>query len=262
MSKKNRHMSTKKINHNRLISQLKKIGLNETDAEVYLASIHIWAASIKDLTTHTKLHRITTHDSVWRLIEKWLLLETFSGRKRLIFPQQIDQLQHLVDIKKAEIDTLQQNVTSTIQILQSLHLQSDYLPRITISKWRAWIRTVVSQIKQESPKDLYIISDSWHFDELISVHFLDNLAQSKTKLHMILPRWFEHFIFSAHAKWVNLSSKTLGEAMKRSWWMTIRWSTVALHAYEWIYITTTSINNLPISTMMKQSFENIRERWE
>lgn len=252
-------MLQKDIHNTKIIQQLKKIWLNETDASIYLASIHLWACSIQQLTDQTNIHRITTHDSVSRLIQKWLLLETFSWRKRLIYPQQISSLQHLVDRKKAEVDSLQQDVSSTIHMLQSLHLQSEYLPKITISKWRQWIQSLLSELKENSPQEIFSISDSWHFDELLNVQFLDSLAQQKTKLSIILPRWFEHFIFSAHAKGVELSSKTFKEETSRSWWITLRWATIALHAYEWIYITTTKITNPAIAMMMKGMFTNMRE---
>lgn len=242
---------------NTIITQLKKIWLKETDATIYLASITLWACTIKQITQHTNTNRITTHDSVGRLIKKWLLLETYSGKRRLIFPQQISYLQYLVDQKKSEVDQLQYDVSSTINILQWLHLQSDHLPHITISKGRQWINDMLWQISNQKPEVLHVISDSRHFDELISIDFLNKLSIAKTKVQMILPAWFDHFIFSAHAKWVHIDTSLLSPSLWWKWWMTIRWGTVALHAYEGIYITTTTIQNTAIATMMQCFFDKM-----
>jgi len=97
-----------------VVKLLENIWLNTTDAEVYLASIHLGASTIKQLTTHTQQNRITVHDSVWRLVQKWIILETYSWRKRLIFPQTIDKLQLLVEHKQAELVQYENDVRSTI----------------------------------------------------------------------------------------------------------------------------------------------------
>jgi hypothetical protein len=240
-----------------LVSQLQKIWLRDTDSKIYLASITLWACTIKQLTEHTQVNRITVHDSVGRLIEKWLLLETYSNKRRLIFPQQISHLQYLVDTRKAEVDQLQHEVSSTIHLLQSLHLQSDHLPQIRISKWRQGINDMLSEISNKKPDSLLVISDSRHFDELISINFLNKLSKAKTKVQMILPTGFDHFIFSAHAKWVFIETRTLDSQDWRKWWMTLWWDTIALHAYEGIYITTTIIENPAIAQMMKCFFEKM-----
>ena len=249
---------TSNLSQENLLKQLNAIGLHDTDAQVYLASIRMGACTIGQLTTQTKINRITVHDCVGRLINKGLLLETFSGKRRLVYPQQINQLQHLVDTKKAEVDQLQLNVTKTINILQSLHLQSDYLPHMRISKGRQGISDMIREIKEYKNGPLLTVSDSRHFDELLNVHFLDSLTHFIQPIQMILPAWFEHFVFSAYAKWLKIQTQTIGEHMKRSGGMTIWWDKVALHAYEWIYITTTIIENNPIAQMMTNSFQNMR----
>lgn len=241
-----------------IISQLKKIWFKETDATIYLASITLWACTIKQLTHHTDINRVTTHDSVWRLIDKGLLLETYSRKRRLIFPQQISYLQQLVEQKKSEVDQLQYEVSSTINFLQWLHLHSQHLPQITISKGRQGIDDMLSHISTHKPTSLQVITDSRHFDELISIDFLNKLSTTKTRVQIILPAWFDHFIFSAHAKWVNIDTSLLSPSLWWKWWMTIRWDTVALHAYEGIYITTTTIQNSSIAMMMRSLFKSIK----
>lgn len=255
-----RQMKTEhKLTDPHLLSQLEKIGLHTTDASLYLASIHLWACTINQLSTQTWLHRITVHDSVARLITKWLLLETFSGKRRLIFPQQINNLQHLVDLKKAEVDTLQHDVSTTIWLLQSLHLQASYLPQIRITKWRTGIEEMLREIKESPSSTLQIISDSWHFDELLTIHFLDSIKAHTPQIQMLLPSGFEHFIFSAHAKGVPIHTKTINEHASRTGGMSLRGNKVALHAYEGVYITTTIIENTPIAQMMGSCFQSMRD---
>lgn len=252
----------KQLQEKQLLLQLEKVWLKGTDATIYLASIHLGACTINQLTKHTTINRITVHDSVKRLINKWLLMETFSNKKRLVFPQQINNLQHLVDIKRSEMDQLQHDVSTTIHLLQSLHLESAYLPHIRIAKWRAGISQMLNEIKEHTATKIQIISDSWHFDELLTINFLENLQDKKHTIDIILPPWFEHFVFSAHAKKIAIKSYTIPTDMQRNGGMTIRWDIVALHAYEGVYITTTIIENKAITSMMKSSFQAMWEKCE
>jgi len=258
--KQYRHMILFPQDQQKLLQQLDKLWLHKTDAQIYLASIHIGACTINQLTSQTKINRITVHDSIGRLIEKGLLLETFSGRRRLVFPQQINHLQHLVEKKKTEMDQLQYDVATTINLLQSLHLQSSSLPQVRISKGSAGIEEMLREIKEWDEWMIQTISDSRHFDELLNVHFLDSLQSYKQPIQMILPSWFEHFIFSANAKGLQIDTRTITQDMKRQGGMTMWWSKVAFHAYEWVYITTTIIENIPITNMMSQCFESIWQK--
>lgn len=57
-------------NDQTILEQLRTIGLAETDALVYMTCIHLGACSVGQLTTKTKINRVTVHDSVARLIHK------------------------------------------------------------------------------------------------------------------------------------------------------------------------------------------------
>jgi len=227
-----------------------ELGLGETDAHIYLASVRIGACSINQLSSKTGINRVTTHDSVGRLIEKWLLLNSFAGKRRLIYPQQIHHLQSLVDQQKTKIEQMQLQVNQVIGQLQSVYSLSEFLPRVRVSKGREWIQDMLAEIKHDAPNNLNIICDSWHFDELLNVHFMDRMRWIQWTISMIIPTGFEHFIFSAIAKNLPIKAQSLQEDIIWSWGMTLWSNKVALHAYEWIYITTTIIENKAIATMM------------
>lgn len=66
------HPTMKKhdLQHHAIITQLQKIGLNATDATIYLAAIRLGASSISTIAQEAAIHRITAHDSVQRLLDK------------------------------------------------------------------------------------------------------------------------------------------------------------------------------------------------
>ena len=244
------------IQKQQILEQLQLLWLNSTDASTYLTLLTLGASTLRQLVEATWQHRITTHDSIWRLVKKWLVLETRSGKRKLVYPQDVTRLQELVERKKSEVQSLQDTVNTTITLLQSLHLQSDTLPQVRISKWRQWIKDMLSEIRNSKTSQVSVLSDSRHFDELISIDFLKTLSTTRSSLDIILPNWFEHFLFSAQARGLTVTASTLDPEIQRKWGMTLWDDTVALHAYEWMYITTTLITNQAISIMMRSLFKS------
>ncbi|HMY80789.1 MAG TPA: hypothetical protein PLW93_03610 [Candidatus Absconditabacterales bacterium] len=244
------------MKNNSLVDQLGALGFGETDTHIYLASIRMGACTINQLSSQTGINRVTTHDSVGRLIAKGIVLETFAGSKRLIYPQPIHHLQSLVEQEKIRIESMQQQVNQLISSLSALSMNAEYLPKIRISKGRQGIADTIKEIRQDKKDNLKIICDSWHFDELLTIHFMENIKGWKGSIQMIIPTGFEHFIFSAIAKNIPLDVQSYQDDLLWSGGMSIRGNKVALHAYEGIYITTTIIENKAISGMMEHVFNS------
>lgn len=56
----------------RITSTLGKLGLIESETEIFLLWLQLGASSIAQLAEQTKMNRITVHEIVGRLIKKWL----------------------------------------------------------------------------------------------------------------------------------------------------------------------------------------------
>jgi len=71
---------------------------------------------------------------VGRLIKKGLYLEAKSGRKRLVYPNQVDALEHLVDHKTLELQQLKKDAKKASSLLQSIQTQSENFPKTRFYK--------------------------------------------------------------------------------------------------------------------------------
>lgn len=211
--------------------------------------------------------RYKSRDRAWRcgLIEKWLFAETFSNNRRLIYPNPVQSLQQLVDLHKAKIQQMQLQVDQTISLLQGIQLQGKFLPQVRFAKWHDWVRKLYKEILEDINsfanlkastlnQNIYIISDSRHFDDIIDNKFLDQFVDKNIYIHLILPQWYEHFVFTYNSR---LGKKFESREYEHSLWrngaMAIWWDKVAMFSYEGIYITTTTIQNKPIHNMMMAS---------
>lgn len=246
--------------HSQIIQKLTEIGLNPTDAQIYVETLTMGACTVIHIADQLGMNRVTVHDAVQRLIDKWLFLETHSGQRRLVYPKQVEALQYIVDHKKSELTQLQHQVEQTISLLNNMQLQSTHLPQIRFYKWREGIQTVTHEMLADNQK-ICMLSDSWHFDDLIDNKFIEqasNHPHYKQLIQLIIPVGYEHFSFTHKARHSTVEIKQFWPDQHRSWGMAVWWDKVAYYSYEWRYITTTIIQNKAISMMMRAAFASLR----
>jgi len=245
----------RKINH-----VLKQLWLIESEVEIFLLWLETGAATIQQFADQTRMNRITVHEIIRRLIKKWLFLETYSGKKRLVYPNQVDALDQLLDTKRAELNRLETASKQASSILRSIQTQAENFPKTRFYKGHEGVQRMISEIKKDK-EDIAIMSDGQHFYELIDNDFLEKTLdlRQKKKLHvqLLFPPGFEYFTYTQWTYQQQLDIKALPQEELLKGGMTIRWNKVALHCYEWKFITTTIIENPPIANMTRYFFSII-----
>jgi len=64
--------------------QLQEFGLNKKEAEVYLASLKLGPVSVQNIAKEAGIHRVSTYDILQSLMEKGLVQQTASGKKKFL----------------------------------------------------------------------------------------------------------------------------------------------------------------------------------
>jgi len=238
-------------------SILQKLGLQKSEIQVFFAWLERWAATIAQLASDVDMWRITVHEIVRRLIKKWLLLETYSWKKRLVYPNQIDALPQLIATKKTELERMETQAIKAASLLRSIQLQWEHFPKTRFYKWKEWIAIVTNEIKQDKV-DVALMSDGQHFYDLIDTDFLEKSLdiRKKYKIHMrlIFPSWFEYFSYTQWTYQQELDIKSLPNQDLLKGGMTIWWNKVALHCYDGKFISTTILENYHTTGIMTYLF--------
>lgn len=239
---------------------LKKLWLNESEITIFMHWLRIGPSTIINLAKHTQTKRITTHAIVHRLIEKWLFLEAYNKKRRLVYPNTLDSLQKLLDKKKFELQELEQEVQSTSEILKSIQSQSENFPKVRFYKGKEGIQIMLNEVMKDK-KNMYVISDSQHFYDLIDNNFLEEShkirQKNKIEVQMVFPIGFEHFYYTQWTYKQKPTIKVLPNEKLMKWWINIWWNKVALHCYKNWFITTTIIENPEISNIILFMFKNV-----
>ena len=250
--------------HVRKIEQvLHRLWLSHSEIQVFFAGLERGAATIKQLAEDTRMNRITVHEIVRRLIKKWVFLETYSKKKRLVYPNQMEALPRLVEQKKYDVQQLEQDALKAASLLKSLQSQSAWFPKSRFYKGKEGIQIVLNEIKQDR-QDAALMSDGQHFYDLIDNDFLEKSVdirqRYKIRLRMIFPAGFEYFTYTQGTYQQQLEIKALPEHPSLKWGMISRWDKIARHCYEGSFITTTILENPQISGIMQFLFEHLREQ--
>ena len=242
---------------------LRQLGLIDSEIRVFLLWLENGALSIAQLAELSNMGRITVHEIVRRLIKKGLFLETRSGRKRLVYPNQVDAFENLVAEKKLKVQELEKNAKRASALLRDIQLMSESFPKTKFYKGQEGIQRMMNEIKKDK-NDVAIMSDGQHFYSLIDNDFLDktlDLRRKKgIKVRLLFPTWFEYFSYTQWTYQQELEIKSLPDADNLRGGMTLRWEKIALHCYEGRYITTTIIHNAPIAKIQSYMFEQIWEK--
>ena len=248
------------IDQRTIENTLKQLWLIDSEIAVFLVGLENWALSIAQLSTLCKIGRITVHEIVGRLIKKGLFLETRSWRKRLVYPNQIDALERLIDGEKLRIQKLEKAAKKASSLLRSIQNQAENFPKTRFYKGKEWIKRMLSEIKKDK-KNISIMSDGQHFYELVDNEFLEESLELRNKkelwVRLIFPTGFEYFTYTQGTYQQQLKIKSLPNEQLLKWGITLRWEKVAFHCYEGKFITTTILENTQIANIMAYMFEHI-----
>lgn len=88
---------------NKIDEYLKKLGLSEIEAKIYLGLLSHGPSTVKELAEYTDLNRVTTHFQVNNLINKGLAVQLKKTARRKIAAESPDKLIYLIEQQEKEI---------------------------------------------------------------------------------------------------------------------------------------------------------------
>lgn len=83
----------------KVFDYLKNIGLSEIEAKIYEGLLYLGPSTVKEVSDHIGINRITVHFNAKKLIEKGLVNQVKKGSKRQIFVESLDSLKIYLEEK-------------------------------------------------------------------------------------------------------------------------------------------------------------------
>lgn len=110
------------------LNYLCQLGLKEIEAKLYLGLLSEGETTVMKLAQKVNIKRVTAHFHVENLIQKGLVVEKVIGAKRFLIPNPPQAIKDMLENKKIEIDTLDQEFPKFIKSIQQ-QMNGDQLPQ-------------------------------------------------------------------------------------------------------------------------------------
>ncbi|MBI5065528.1 hypothetical protein HZA97_04780 [Candidatus Woesearchaeota archaeon] len=177
-------------------NDLRKIGLSETEAELYLALLKMGASNVQKLVEETGLYKSNTYDALERMCEKGIISKIIEGKTRVYQLQQPASLIEFISKKKSEIEQ-QERIAKRLSEQVELTKKHFVSPETAIVlKGLQGVKQIYSDIIKEkldylafgSPKESEIIIGDYYWQNL---HAKQKEYRIKAKMifHKSLRNW-------------------------------------------------------------------------
>lgn len=108
-----------------LALELRKLGLSEKEAKVYLAGLELGPCSVQSISQKTNLTRPTTYGIIKKLEEKGLFVEGKQRNKRLFAAQSPENVLGILRTQKRELEEKEREFIRIIATLEAKYSQKE-----------------------------------------------------------------------------------------------------------------------------------------
>ncbi|OGL66779.1 hypothetical protein A2856_03370 [Candidatus Uhrbacteria bacterium RIFCSPHIGHO2_01_FULL_63_20] len=113
-----------------VLKELRRLGLSEKEAQVYVASLELGPATVQDISHKSRVNRATTYVMIEALSERGLMSSFQRGKKRYFVPESPDHLKHLLRHERTEIEQKEESLGKVLPMLLALFNVEGAKPQI------------------------------------------------------------------------------------------------------------------------------------
>lgn len=137
-----------------LTQELKKLGLSDKEAKVYLASLELGPSPIKDIAKQANLNRATTYVIIDSLIEKGLASSFTKGKKKYFSTESPDRLLSLLRVREKETQEQEREFKRVLPELREIYNLSGEKPKVRFFEGKEGIKAIQEDISNTKTKTM------------------------------------------------------------------------------------------------------------
>lgn len=157
-----------------LKQNLKQLGLEDKEAEVYLASLELGPANIQKITQKSGVKRSTVYEMIKSLKGKGLMAETTKGKRKLLVASEPEKL-------KRDITNKERLLSQILPDLNSISNISGLKPKITFYEGREGLREIYNLSLKNKTKKIDWVSPIKSIVETVGEDFLNEYVENRAK---------------------------------------------------------------------------------
>src|SRR3989338_18231 len=125
-----------------LLTELKRLGLSEKEAQVYLSALELGPAPVQDISHKAKVNRATTYVMIEALATRGLMSTFVKGKKRFYVPESPDRLMSILRIQQKELEEKHNEFQKTLPMLLALFNAEGAKPQIRYLEGSEGLKTL------------------------------------------------------------------------------------------------------------------------
>lgn len=165
------------------VKELKKLGLKDKEASVYLACLELGSATAQQISRKAHVVRATTYVELESLMKMGLVTKYKEGKKTLFSSEPPRQLTRLLEKQQSELSVKQEELGALLPELQMLMRSSDEKPSVRYFEGKEGLRAMRQEIVMYCQSDdvIYNFTPSDHLDAVFpeneEVYYRQRLAK-------------------------------------------------------------------------------------
>ncbi|MFA4887295.1 MAG: helix-turn-helix domain-containing protein [Candidatus Nanoarchaeia archaeon] len=185
---------------------LRKLGLSQAEATLYLTLLRIGASDVQKLIEETGFYKGNTYDALERLCEKGIISKIIEGNKRIYQLQKPEALVEYVKKKKEGLDQEELLAKELVKKVELVKKHTKIAETAMVFRGISGVKQIYSEIIDEkldylvfgSPKESEVIIEDWYWQNLHAKQ-----KEFGIKAKMIFHKSLKH--------WKNLTPKNIIE---------------------------------------------------
>ena len=144
--------------------ELRKLGLREKEAKVYLAGLELGPNSVQNIAQLAKITRPTTYEIIKSLEKKGLFIEIKQNKKRYFVAQSPDKILGILRIRKREIEEKEREFIRIIAALEAAY--SKEKEGVKTYKGKEGLRLLEENLSFTPLSEIFVLSSKTNLREI------------------------------------------------------------------------------------------------
>lgn len=160
---------------------LRKIGLTDSEIEIYLDLIKHEESLASETALRVKLSRTYVYDAIQNLIEKGLISYVIKNGRKYFKALDVGKLLEYLDDKTKEIENQRKEIFSIIKELKNMKKSTKEKPIVDVLEGAEGLKTMLNDIVKQK-KDVYGWGASNRVRDYVPDWYVDRYIKEKDKL--------------------------------------------------------------------------------
>lgn len=143
-----------------ILHELKKIGLSDKEAKVYVALLELGKASVQDIAKKAEVNRATTYLMIESLQARGLAYKAQVGKRTHFAANSPEKLTHVLDAKRKKLEDEAEEIKDLLPELKALYADSPEKPKIRFYEGKEGIKEILNDTLESGVKEILEIYTS------------------------------------------------------------------------------------------------------